>query len=149
MVVDEPVVGDPPDLAPLDGTPLAQETELVRQRGHAHAQDECDVTDAQLLLGDRQEVDDPRSRWIRERREQVADKPSPVTPEGPPEKWTDGLRVEALDGAGVCVDLGGIHLSHRSSVPCTLEFALSAMVVVAGDADAVAWRGNRALWLAR
>jgi hypothetical protein len=53
----------------------------VRQRGNAHAQDECDVTDAQLLLGDRQEVDDPGPRWVRERREQLPDGSGPVARE--------------------------------------------------------------------
>ena len=116
MLVDEPVVDDPPDLAPLDGPALAQEAELVRQRGHANTQDECDVTDAQFLLGDRQEVHDPRPRGIGERREQVADSPGAVARQGSPKERSDRLWMEAVDGTGVLVDLGREHLSHRSSL---------------------------------
>src|SRR5450759_3544463 len=116
MVVDEPVVDDPPDLAPVHRTTFTEESELVGQGRDAHSEDEGDVADAQLFGTDRQEMDDPRARRVGERREQGADSPGAVRAEGSPQQRADGLRVEALDGAGVCVDLGGVHLSHRSSV---------------------------------
>src|SRR5450759_2590827 len=107
MVVDEPVVDDPPDLAPVHRTTFTEESELVGQGRDAHSEDEGDVADAQLFGTDRQEMDDPRARRVGERREQVADSPGAVRAEGSPQQRADGLRVEALDGAGVCVDLGG------------------------------------------
>ncbi len=50
MGIDQPVVGDPPDLASLHGTSLTKEAELVRERRHAHAKDERDVAHAQVFV---------------------------------------------------------------------------------------------------
>src|SRR5450759_1597513 len=151
MVVDEPVVDDPPDLAPVHRTTFTEESELVGQGRDAHSEDEGDVADAQLFGTDRQEMDDPRARRVGERREQVADSPGAVRAEGSPEQRADGLRVEALDGAGVCVDLGRVHLSHRSSVRRMLAARVSSSIVVPGgprERRRVAGE-NRVLWLAR
>jgi hypothetical protein len=118
VLVDETVVDDSSGLASLHGPALAQETELVRERRHAHSEDEGDVADAEFIAADRQQMDDPRPRWIGERGEQIADGSGPVAPERSPKEWSNGVRVETLDGAGIDIDLGGKHLSHRSSIPC-------------------------------
>jgi hypothetical protein len=41
---------------------------------------------------------------------------SPIARQRSPEEWPDGLGMKAVDGAGISVDLGGKHLSHRSSM---------------------------------
>ena len=58
VVVDEPVPGHPAHLAPLHGTALAEEPELMGERRHAHANDERHVAYAQLLLADGEQVKD-------------------------------------------------------------------------------------------
>ena len=105
MVVVEPVVHDPPDLTPLHSPTFTEESELVGKGRDANPEDERDVADAQLFGADRQEVDDPRARLVCERGEQIADSPGAVRAEGSAEERADGLRVEALDRAGACVDL--------------------------------------------
>lgn len=116
VVVDEPVVHDPPGLAPLHRPTFTEEPQLVGQGRHAHPEHQGDVADAQLVFGDRKKVDDPCSRGVGERREEVPDGASPVAPQGSPEERSDRLGMEAFRGAGVPVDLGCKHLSHHSSI---------------------------------
>ncbi len=120
VVVDEAVVGDPAGLPALYGTSFSKEPELVRQGRDAHTEHEGDVTDAQVLFADREQVDDACAGWVGEGGEQVADGPRAIAAERASEEWRDRGRVEALHRAGISVDLGGKHLSHGSSMPCAV-----------------------------
>ena len=69
---------------------------------------------AEVLLGDREQVDDPGAGGIGEGREQVAHGSRPVRAQRPPQQRRDRLGVEAVDRAGVGVDLGGEYLKPPS-----------------------------------
>ena len=103
VVIDQVVVGDPANLPATHRAPFPEETELMAERGHAHPEHQSDIADAQVV-GDRQQMQDSRARWVGEDPEQRRDGRSTVVTQGSTEDGPYAVRVQARNLASVGID---------------------------------------------